>query len=134
MPSWYSAAMAVTDIGRKSSSSAERGQSQEIAGDIDGQVVQAALPAQGGIQQQARLDRAAAAELDNRDLVAGGGDDLVGIALEDGALGAGQVVFGQVADPLEQLRADPVVKKAAGEPLSLRLPSPSATTAQNGRA
>jgi hypothetical protein len=71
-----------------------------------------ALERPGGghrIQQQARLGRAARSQLDEL-AGAGRGDQLVGDALEDRPLGAGRVVLGQLADPVEQHRAARVVE------------------------
>ena len=62
-----------------------------------------------GIEQYPRLLGRARAELDQ---LAGpdGARYLIGLRVQDGLLGAGRVVLGQLADALEQLRASGVVE------------------------
>ncbi len=85
--------------------------------DVDGNETQASLALDQGPDQQPRLDRRAAAELDESDAAGEKGGDLSGPLRQDGVLRPGQVVLGEAADLLEQLRAGLVVEVAAGQPL-----------------
>ena len=70
--------------------------------DVDRDVAQASVGAQEGVDEQPRLDRRAASELDeHRRLLEAVGDG-AGASLEDLVLGAGEVVLGEVADLLEE--------------------------------
>src|SRR5262249_2827282 len=90
---------------------------QEVAGNVDGKIVDMLLLCQRRLQEQTRFAGAAAAELHHGDVIACSRHDVRRMAFEDRAFGACQVVFGQLADALEQFRTDLVIKKATFEPL-----------------
>jgi hypothetical protein len=62
------------------------------------------------IEQQARLERAAAAEFDDLERPFETSDDLAAVGREQIALDAGEVVLGQPGDRFEQRRPEVVVK------------------------
>ena len=90
--------------------------------DVNGHVKQTRLPAEQRLDDAAGLGSAAAAEFEERDGGAPRGrlGDLARAAREDFAFGARQVVFGEPADGLEELRAEVVVEVFRGQKLLLR--------------
>src|SRR5437764_1044233 len=81
----------------------------------------------------ARLDGAAAAEFEQRDLfVADGGDDLVCVAREDFVFGARQVILRQQTDRVEKQRAEFVVKIFGEELFGLCLQAAARVCGEGG--
>ena len=91
--------------------------------DVDGLVRHVGLAADGGAEEDAGLGRGAGAELGDgeassfgvRFRLGGEGDDLVGVGGEEGSLGAGEVVLGELGDLLEEGGAGFVVEEPRGE-------------------
>jgi hypothetical protein len=86
-----------------------RGVADHGAVDVERDVAPERAGARHGVEQDAGLGGGAGPELDEL-ADAGGRDDRVGARLEDRALGAGRVVLGQLADPVEQRGAARVVE------------------------
>src|SRR5699024_502826 len=91
-----------------------RGCGEEVSADVDGnKTAQTAVTAHGG-QEQSGLDPGSGAEFE-KGLGIGHLGDLVGVAFEDGAFGAGRIVLGQLGDVLEQGSAVCVVEPLGRE-------------------
>ena len=82
--------------------------------DIDRHVALQRADVRQGRQQQARLRRCAAAQLDELRSLRRCGDRGSGVA-EDRALGAGGVVLRELTDALEELAPNPVVEMLGGQ-------------------
>src|SRR5262245_27085147 len=106
----------------------ERRRLEHAARDVDGEVAEPAVPAQPGLDQDPRLRRAPAPELEHRDRRVEARRDAVCARDQDLALGARQVVLGELADLLEELRALLVVAEAAGD-----RPRPAREARRDGR-
>src|SRR2546421_357224 len=90
-------------------------------GDVNRAIAQLRLPLEDRFDEMARLDGAAAAEFEQRDLIrTDGGDDLVCVAREDFVFGARQVILRQQTDRVEEERAEFVVKIFGEELFGLR--------------
>ncbi len=91
-----------------------QGVTQGADADVDGNVAAAAVVGGAGPQQMPGLGRAAGAEFDQRHRT-GAGQDVGGVALEDGGLGAGRVVLRLAGDLLVEGAAAGIVEKSAFE-------------------
>src|SRR5690242_9479387 len=73
------------------------------------------------IEQQARLDARAAAELNEQRALADTIRDVPRVSLEDAALGARDIIFGQLANLIEELRAAGIIEIRRGDLFRLTL-------------
>ena len=97
-------------------------------GDVYRLVDDGSLPTDGGGEEDAGLGSGAGSELDEGKDRCGIGaagerglrDDIVGVGGEDAALGAGEIVLGELGDLLEELGAGFIVEEPGGEGLGSR--------------
>src|SRR5262245_24259868 len=83
---------------------------QNRLGNIYRLVTKSGLARQNGLYQQARFDRASAAQFDHRDRRRQLRDDLGRAPLENFGLGARQIIFGQKSDRFKKHRPQRVIK------------------------
>ena len=80
-----------------------------VAGDVDGFVGRGPLQ---GVEQQPRLLTGTRAKLQQGDVGTDSRGDLAGLVRQDFQLGARRIVFRQLADAVEKLRAGLIIEKA----------------------
>ena len=112
----------------------ERRFGQRVGRDVDRVIRERLLPLEHGVDQQARLERAAAAELDELERSVERAGDLTAVGREQIPLDAREVVLGKPRDRFEQRRPQVVVEVLRREPERTRAEAGADVLGEAGRA